>query len=300
MSNLVIISHAPEDRAVAELLAGDLERQGVRAVPGSGDEQSFHAASALVTMVSVASTTFPMQRAEAERAASAGKPIHAVRVADVGGEVLSGLPVASWSDAFGPDAQASVARLAHALRSTTASGAPGYGAPGYGAAGSYGASAYGAPPAPRSGKPPAWLAIVGGVAGLVLIVVGILQISGAFGGRSRSASSNYSSGSGTDTSGSSNQVTMPWLNGTWGPNCPNSTNQSFQLVPRLGGSPGGVVYADGSSVGTWTLSGNQVTTVTNTETRTTTWTRIGPNTASVALAGRGSRTLTRCGNYTGA
>jgi hypothetical protein len=118
-NNYVLITHNGQHGPVASYLAGDLERHGVRAIlRPAAEPDSQHAlyyCAALVVLVG-SEADAGLARRDAERAAQANKPIFAARLAQTAGSSLTGLPIRTWTDAFGPNAAANVARLAGDLR----------------------------------------------------------------------------------------------------------------------------------------------------------------------------------------
>ncbi len=165
---------------------------------------------------------------------------------------------------------------------------------------------YGGPP-PRRGVP-IWIPIVGGIFGLAIVTVGVLEATEAIdifpsGGSSSYASSpSYSgpgySGSTYNSSSSANMttgntytaapagVTMEWLsNGSWQPYCGHSTFMTF-------GSNG--VAENQAGRGTYTLSGGTATLSGAGETITFSLSRIDENTLSITLPGRAAVQLKRC------
>ena len=118
-NNYVLITHYGQHGPVASYLAGDLDRHGVRAILRPAAEpdaqHALYNCTALVVLVG-AEPDAGLARRDAERAAQANKPIFAVRLAQTAGSSLTGLPIRFWTDAFGPNAAANVARLAGDLR----------------------------------------------------------------------------------------------------------------------------------------------------------------------------------------
>jgi hypothetical protein len=309
-NHYVFISHAPEDRATAEYLAGDLERQGVRTCLSPGDDaqadQLLHGAAALVVLAGASAS----MRGQAERAAQWGKPVHAVRLSEGAGPALAGLPILSWTDAFGPQAPANVARLGQELRVAAMAHAapplphaapPAYppapapypGAPGYGQ------------PAPRGRN--TGLIIAGSVIGGLVLVAGLLEATeviniipsrdSSYSSSTYSGSSYNGSGSGSTASTRSNMsatnsyasaaaVSEDWLsNGSWQPVCGHSTFMTFTTDG---------VAENQAGRGTYTLAGNVVTLSGEGESIDLTIARIGENTLTMTIPGRAPARLTRC------
>lgn len=197
MTGQMLISHSPEDRETAAFLAGDLERQGVRArAVAPGDEQAVYGAAGVIALASHASAASGAVWGDADRAARAGKPLYVVRVGDVDAQAFSTMPVRQWVDAFGPQAAANVARLADDLRGVQAGAGV---APGMGYAPAH--DPYGAPPQPygarAGGGVPKWVPIVGIVVGVATMIGGVLKIAGAFDSTPSRTVSSYSPSSGT-------------------------------------------------------------------------------------------------------
>lgn len=115
----VLITHGGRHGPVASYMAGDLERQGVRAVLRPADEneaqRALAGAAALIALVGDEADA-GVARRDAQGSAQAGQPLYAVRLSQHAGSALAGLPARQWVDAFGPNAPANVARLAGELR----------------------------------------------------------------------------------------------------------------------------------------------------------------------------------------
>lgn len=189
MTPPVLISHSAADRETAAYLAGDLERQGVRAVlqPIGGGQAATDASAVILLLSHVGAASVDWQ-AEGAKAASAGKPVYVVRIGEVDAPALAGLQIVQWTDAFGPDAHANVTRLAGSLRSIAGPSAAQRGWSGGGSA----PVGHGAAIAPRTGQSK-WVRIAGIVVGVVLIVTGLIRIAAALGGGGSSSSSSSSS-----------------------------------------------------------------------------------------------------------
>lgn len=299
MTGHVLISHSAEDREWAAYLASELERQGIRAAPQPvGDtRQAMPAPAAAILLLSQASAAWPGWQAEGTRCVSAGMPLYVVRLADVDPQILAGLPVAQWTDAFGPEAQANVAGLAASLRSTIGPAAPPSAWGGQSAA-PVGHGAAPAAPAGRTGP----VRILGVVVGLLLIVTGLIKVAAALGaGWSRPAppapAAQFSPVASTAAVAPAGAVTPTWLVGTWGPNCPQMNTGGMSIMPGMTDVTGTI--STNSGTGTWALSGNVMTTISAGRTETAVWTYLGPDAARVILPGARVVNLTRCNGGNG-
>lgn len=157
MSGHVFISHASENRDEANVLVALIEAKGMKAWiaprdvrPGFDYSEELQSAletcAAFVVLVTEHANVSPYVRAETEMAFSSQKPMLPVRL----GEVAAGpglaffLKIRHWTDAFGPNRDAALARLVLELQTLTGT-APSW-APRVGAAA--------ATPPPASPPPP--------------------------------------------------------------------------------------------------------------------------------------------------
>lgn len=135
----VFVSHCSVDREAANQLAEALDRQGVatwiapRDVGPGRDyseqlDEAIRDAGAVVIVASRAYGDSIAARGEAEQSASLGKAVYPVRIdGDGGPPELPG--AAFWTDAFGPNAERNVARLAEELRTPGPAAPPAPAAP---------------------------------------------------------------------------------------------------------------------------------------------------------------------------
>src|SRR5437868_12222080 len=161
MSGHVFISHASENRDEANDLVDLIEAKGMKAWiaprdvrPGYDYSEELQSAlencTAFVVLVTEQANTSPYVRAETEMAFSNQKPMLPVRL----GEVAAGpglaffLKIRHWTDAWGPNREAALARLVLELQTLTGT-APSW-APRVGPA-----AAAPAPPPPPPPPPPA-------------------------------------------------------------------------------------------------------------------------------------------------
>ena len=300
MGGQILISHDPQDAETAAYLANDLARQGapVGLQPG-GNEQAVDEAAALVALVSQASTASDQVWADADRAARAGKPIYVARLGDVSAQAYAPMPVRSWTDAFGPNAQANVARLGEELRTVASRSAPAWGGQ------PHAPNPYGSPaPGSRSGRPPMWLTIGGSVLGAIVIVVGLLEITEAiniFDSGSSSSSTSYSSSTNTSSIGNMSGGTMggeamsmtpplteAYLLGTWRPDCSSTDRRAVIFT-----SPS-LISAGGSPYASYTLTSSGLSVRENNGTTTSmSIVPLSQSSMSAAVQGR-TQILTRC------
>lgn len=129
MNGHVFVSHGSDDRIQANELAAFIEAKGAKAWiaprnvrPGQDYSEQLQEAieksSAFVVLVSDKANRSPYVRAEVEMAFSLFKPIFPVRMADI--QPAAGLAlflkIRHWTDAFGPDKEANLARLAREVQ----------------------------------------------------------------------------------------------------------------------------------------------------------------------------------------
>lgn len=125
----IFISHASGDRDGAAALADALERRGLKAWIAPRDiqpgrdyseqlDQALAAGAAVVVVISHASGSSASAREEAEQAASLGKPVYPVRIADASCDFAPVAAAKYWADAFGPNAERNIGRLAEELQTT--------------------------------------------------------------------------------------------------------------------------------------------------------------------------------------
>jgi protein TonB len=131
----------------------------------------------------------------------------------------------------------------------------------------------------------------------ILLVVAFIVLNRSSDGRTLDVSVNSSSGdSGTGNMGGNlsggaapaGSVTRSWVSGQWGPGCPMQEAGSVYLEPN------GTVRGSGMS-GTWTLSGNTVTTLTGGRSESSNWVYVSQDEARVTVPGIGTSILRRCG-----
>lgn len=129
MNGHVFVSHGSDDRVQANELAAFIEAKGAKAWiaprnvrPGQDYSEQLQEAieksSAFVVLVSDKANRSPYVRAEVEMAFSLFKPIFPVRMTDI--QPAAGLAlflkIRHWTDAFGPDKEANLARLAREVQ----------------------------------------------------------------------------------------------------------------------------------------------------------------------------------------
>jgi len=132
MSGHVFVSHGSDDSAEANGLAALIESKGIKAWiaprdvrPGQDYSEQLQAAiegcAAFVVLVSDKANKSPFVRAETEMAFSTSKPIFPVRMNDI--QPAAGLAfflkIRHWTDAFGAERDANVARLMRELQTLT-------------------------------------------------------------------------------------------------------------------------------------------------------------------------------------
>jgi PQQ-dependent catabolism-associated CXXCW motif protein len=162
MSGHVFISHASENRDEANALVALIEAKGMKAWIAPRDvrpcfdysEELQHAlenCAAFVVLVTEHANTSPYVRAETEMAFSNQKPMLPVRLGDIaaGPGLAFFLKIRHWTDAWGPNRGAALARLVLELQTLTGT-APSW-APKVGPA----PEPPPVPPAPPPGPPPA-------------------------------------------------------------------------------------------------------------------------------------------------
>lgn len=129
MNGHVFVSHGSDDRVQANELSAFIEAKGAKAWiaprnvrPGQDYSEQLQEAiekcSAFVVLVTDKANRSPYVRAEVEMAFSLFKPIFPVRMADVkpaAGLALF-LKIRHWTDAFGDDKEANLARLAREVQ----------------------------------------------------------------------------------------------------------------------------------------------------------------------------------------
>jgi hypothetical protein len=328
MTPPVLISHSSADRETAAYLAGDLERQGVRAVlQPAGGGQAATDASAVILLLSHAGAASVDRHAEGAKAASAGKPVYVVRIGEVDAPALAGQHIAQWTDAFGPDAHANVARLAGSLRSIAGSppAQPRWGA---GSA----PVGHGAAMAPRTGQSK-WAMIGGAVVGVLLIVTGLIKIAAALGGGGSSSSSsstapaasydsNLSGGSlnpsapgpagigsldkGEVASGggkrvmaandmSNDAISPAWMAGSWSTSCGAAEGRTMRFTPQTVFTG---TFQSARGTGTYRLGGGTPLSISITVAGATVSggiARTSPETMAIGLPGSPAQTLCWCG-----
>ena len=129
MNGHVFVSHGSDDRVQANELAAFIEAKGAKAWiaprnvrPGQDYSEQLQEAiekcSAFLVLVTDKANKSPYVRAEVEMAFSLFKPIFPVRMADI--QPAAGLAlflkIRHWTDAFGPDEEANLARLAREVQ----------------------------------------------------------------------------------------------------------------------------------------------------------------------------------------
>jgi len=135
MSGHVFVSHGSDDRVQANELAAFVEAKGAkvwiapRSVrPGQDYSEQLQEAiencSAFLVLVTDKANKSPYVRAETEMAFSLSKPIFPVRLGDIkpAAGLAFFLKIRHWTDAFGPEREANLARLGRELQ--TAVGVP--------------------------------------------------------------------------------------------------------------------------------------------------------------------------------
>jgi len=131
----VFISHGSEDAGEANALSAFIEGKGVKAWIAPRDvrpgqdyseqlQEAIETCIAFVVLVTDKANKSPYVRAETEMAFSTSKPIFPVRMSDI--QPAAGLAfflkIRHWTNAWGPDREGSLARLARELQ--TAAGVP--------------------------------------------------------------------------------------------------------------------------------------------------------------------------------
>lgn len=135
MTGHVFISHGSEDAGEANALTAFIEGKGVKAWIAPRDvrpgqdyseqlQEAIETCIAFVVLVTDKANKSPYVRAETEMAFSTSKPIFPVRMSDI--QPAAGLAfflkIRHWTNAWGPDREGSLARLARELQ--TAAGVP--------------------------------------------------------------------------------------------------------------------------------------------------------------------------------
>lgn len=135
MTGHVFISHGSEDASEANALTAFIEGKGVKAWIAPRDvrpgqdyseqlQEAIETCIAFVVLVTDKANKSPYVRAETEMAFSTSKPIFPVRMSDI--QPAAGLAfflkIRHWTNAYGPDREGSLGRLARELQ--TAAGVP--------------------------------------------------------------------------------------------------------------------------------------------------------------------------------
>lgn len=128
----IFISHGSEDREEADGIARFIEERGMRAWIAPRDvrpgqdyseqlQEAIEQCAAFIILVSERSNKSPYVRVETELAFSGNKPIFPVRTSDVapGAGLALFLKIKHWTDAFGPQRDHNLARLAEELQMLT-------------------------------------------------------------------------------------------------------------------------------------------------------------------------------------
>jgi len=139
--------------------------------------------------------------------------------------------------------------------------------------------------------------IVIGVAVILLGLAQMLRGLGMLSGGSRRVASSAPTAPSDPTSftpaiAPAGSVTASWLIGTWGPNCPRMNTGGVTVIPGSTYTTGTISSSTGT--GTWSLSGNVMTTISSGLTEVSTWTYVGPNAARVIAPDGRTVNLTRC------
>jgi len=129
MKNHVFVSHGSEDRVQANELAAFIEAKGVKSWIAPRDvrpgqdyseqlQEAIETCSSFVVLVTDKANRSPYVRAETEMAFSTSKPIFPVRTSDIkpAAGLAFFLKIRHWTDAFGDDREANLARLARELQ----------------------------------------------------------------------------------------------------------------------------------------------------------------------------------------
>ena len=129
MTGHVFVSHGSEDSPQANELAALIEAKGVRAWIAPRDvrpgqdyseqlQEAIEQCVAFVVLVTEKANKSPYVRAETEMAFSTNKPIFPVRMSDIkpAAGLAFFLKIRHWTDAFGADRDASLARLVRELQ----------------------------------------------------------------------------------------------------------------------------------------------------------------------------------------
>ncbi len=129
MTGHVFVSHGSEDSQQANELAAFIESKGVSAWIAPRDvrpgqdyseqlQEAIEECIAFVVLVTEKANKSPYVRAETEMAFSTSKPIFPVRMTDIkpAAGLAFFLKIRHWTDAFGPDRDASLGRLARELQ----------------------------------------------------------------------------------------------------------------------------------------------------------------------------------------
>lgn len=187
MAGHVFLSHAPGDREAADGLCARLEALGVKVWMAPRDvrlgvdysealQAAIETSMACVVLISAHGNASPYVRAETEMAFSTGRPIFPVRFAEV--EPAPGLAfflnIRHWTEAFGPAAEANLARLGAELAGLAAAAPPPPPPPAPAAAPPPPPAA--PPPARRKTPPALWIGL--GVGGLLVLLVLLGSLGG--------------------------------------------------------------------------------------------------------------------------
>ncbi len=129
MKNHVFVSHGSEDRVQANELASFIEAKGVKSWIAPRDvrpgqdyseqlQEAIETCSSFVVLVTDKANRSPYVRAETEMAFSTSKPIFPVRTTDIkpAAGLAFFLKIRHWTDAFGEEREANLARLARELQ----------------------------------------------------------------------------------------------------------------------------------------------------------------------------------------
>ncbi|HEX8644311.1 MAG TPA: toll/interleukin-1 receptor domain-containing protein [Allosphingosinicella sp.] len=163
----IFLSHGSENRDEADGLTRYLEERGLRVWIAPRDvrpgvdysealQQAIENCAAFVVLVTDKANRSPYVRVETEMAFSLHKPIFPIRTSDVkpGPGLALFLKIRHWTDAYGPQRDDSLERLARELRSIA--GLPDAAPPAAGRVADPAAAAQIASPPPPAAVPPQW------------------------------------------------------------------------------------------------------------------------------------------------
>ena len=269
----VFISHGSENSQEASEITAFLESHGLKTWiaprdvrPGMDYSEQLQAAIeqclAFVVLVSETANTSPYVRAETEMAFSNNKPIFPVRRSDImpAAGLAFFLKIRHWTDAYGPGAEASMARLALELRSLA--GLPNEGAPPPAPSKPVTAMAPPPPePAAKAALPKSTLIAMIAAGVLILVVAIALALSQNRTDPAPPPPPDPSPQPGPGPEPSPDPAPVAGIDrgllvGRWasGGDCANALEFT---------DDGRVLTADGTAAGSWTLDGEALTVTTN-------------------------------------